>query len=209
MFPQDHQAQDERQYYVLVSGTFESHSADKTDHLHGQLDGSPPLDIRKFLVCVHTSPREPCNSTWSQVGRIVVNHEKIPSAGSELGEGDPWKGTLQLTSQIEMGQSTLSVDTQSGSFSGHSPTPKMPQGSASSPICEQECRQPPTSRPSSTELPTEVSVCRLSSSIPRTKDHPQPDAEHRGHSPTSSPRSSSSELPSPQVSSFSRVEPDA
>ena len=225
MLPRDHQAQHERQYYVLVSGTFESHSAyeTETDCLHGQLVGSPPLDICKFLVSIHTSPNEPLNSTWSQIGRVVVNHEKIPPAESEQ---------LQLTSKIEIGESTSSVDTQFNSSGGRSPTSETLQGSASpqanqlspssvvsqsfrnwpgdpSPVDGQRRRQPPTSRPSSTELPIEVSMRRLSSSnirkssddAPQTNDHPRPDAEHRGHSRTPSPQPSSSELPSPQVSS--------
>jgi len=77
-----------------------------------------------WLVCI----------LWISIGRIVVNHEKIRRVEGEQGEGSTWKGTLQLTSQIEMGHSTLSVDTQSGSSNGHAPTSNTLQSSPSTPM---------------------------------------------------------------------------
>ena len=47
-----------------------------------------------------------------QVGRIIVNHEKLQREASEKGEGSTWTGTLQLTSQIEIGENTLTMETQ-------------------------------------------------------------------------------------------------
>ncbi|KAH0836902.1 hypothetical protein J3R83DRAFT_8717 [Lanmaoa asiatica] len=64
-----------------------------------------------WLVCV----------LWVSIGRIVVNHEKIPRDEGEQREGNTWRGTLQLTSQIEMGEITLTLDTQRGSLVGGTP----------------------------------------------------------------------------------------
>jgi len=61
-----------------------------------------------------------------------VNHEKLPRDDGEQGEGSTWRGTLQLTSQIEMGQSTLSLDTQCGSPDG--PSSNTLQSSLSTPM---------------------------------------------------------------------------
>ncbi|KAI9569495.1 hypothetical protein HD554DRAFT_2091597 [Boletus coccyginus] len=75
-----------------------------------------------WLVCV----------LWISIGRIIVNHEKLPRDDREQEEGSTWRGTLQLTSQIEMGQSTLSLDTQSGS--SDVPSSNTLQGSFSTPM---------------------------------------------------------------------------
>ncbi|KAH0836432.1 hypothetical protein J3R83DRAFT_8037 [Lanmaoa asiatica] len=64
-----------------------------------------------WLVCI----------LWISIGRIVVNHEKIPRDEGGEREGNTWSGTLQLTSQIEMGEITLTQDTQHGSSIGGTP----------------------------------------------------------------------------------------
>ncbi|KAH0836909.1 hypothetical protein J3R83DRAFT_8724 [Lanmaoa asiatica] len=65
-----------------------------------------------WLVCV----------LWVSIGRIVVNHEKLPRDKGEQWEGNTWKGTLQLTSQLEMGGVTLTLDIPCGSSVRSTPT---------------------------------------------------------------------------------------
>ncbi|KAI9572563.1 hypothetical protein HD554DRAFT_1324678 [Boletus coccyginus] len=82
-----------------------------------------------WLVCV----------LWISIGRIIVNNAKLPRDNGEQETGDTWRGTLQLTSQIEMGQSTLS-DTQCGSSDGHTSSmvwaPLTPAAVRYEAICE-------------------------------------------------------------------------
>lgn len=154
-----------------------------------------------------------------QIGRIVVNHEKLPrdDGEGEQGEGNTWRGTLQLTSQIEMGQSMLSLDTQCGSSEGHTPTSRTLQGSISMPASRVSRCSPSTVCPSdSSQRWLKDSIRRLSSTNVCTSegDASQTEncsqdagSEERVHSPSSSssshpsPRPLSSELPPSEVSS--------
>ncbi|KAI9572013.1 hypothetical protein HD554DRAFT_1750440 [Boletus coccyginus] len=83
---------------------------------------------------------------WISIGRIIVNHEKLPRDDGEQGEGSTWRGTLQLTSQIEMGQSTLTLDTQCGSSDGSSSNTL--QSSLSTPMTKASQFSPSGSSPS-------------------------------------------------------------
>ena len=167
-----------------------------------------------------------------------MNHEKVRRDEGEQGEGSTWKGTLQLTSQIEMGQSTLSLDTQCGSSGGHTPTSNTLQSSLSTPMTKAGQLSPssctngsaslgdhsPTHehghrhspQPPNMERSTKVSIpntsqlslshaCGITGDAPQTEDYPQADAEAdertHGPSPSPSPQQSSSELPTPDVSS--------
>lgn len=92
-----------------------------------------PLDIRKSPSFSFT--RRETNhptQTLGQIGRIIVNHEKIPR--DEQGGSNTWRGTVQLTSQIEMGESmsTLTLDSQCESSTG--PTASTLQASLSTPM---------------------------------------------------------------------------
>ncbi|KAG6381862.1 hypothetical protein JVT61DRAFT_476 [Boletus reticuloceps] len=163
-----------------------------------------------WLICV----------LWVSIGRIVVDHEKLRDEGEE-GEGNIWKGTLQLTSQIEIGESESSLDTRCGSSDGRTPTPRtlpsplsMPMTKAnqlsSSSACTGDSPQKwlgdrsPSCGDSSEPSSTVVSTYRLSlpnvrksnGDASRAKDQPWADAGERVHS-----SGSSSRRPSPQSSS--------
>ncbi|KAI9569457.1 hypothetical protein HD554DRAFT_2091264 [Boletus coccyginus] len=138
---------------------------------------------------------------WISIGRIIVNHEKLLRDDGEQEGGSTWRGTLQLTSQIEMGQSTL-LDTQSGS--SDVPSSNTLQGSLSTPMTKASQISP------SGSLMNDIHASRLSLSTicmndgdtPQTADHPQADADAggRAHSPSPSPQLSSSEPPPSEAS---------
>jgi hypothetical protein len=114
LFPPGDQVEHGQQYDVLVSVMFEG-ALGVSYCLHEQLVGVRPLGIcRSFRVTKRTT-----QLNIGQIGRIVVNPEKIPRDEGEQREGSTWRATLQLTSLIEMGQSVLSLDTQCGSSDGH------------------------------------------------------------------------------------------
>ncbi|KAG9308039.1 hypothetical protein JVU11DRAFT_12606 [Chiua virens] len=53
-----------------------------------------------WMVCV----------LWMSLGSIIVDHEQIPRDDDERGQDNIWRATVQLTSQIEMGESTLTEE---------------------------------------------------------------------------------------------------
>ena len=63
----------EWQYYVLVSGAFEG-AFIISDYFHEQLVGMRPLDICRSLGVIKRTP----HLNIGQIGRIIVNHEKLP-----------------------------------------------------------------------------------------------------------------------------------
>jgi hypothetical protein len=91
-----------------------------------------PLDICRSLRVTKRATQ----LNVGQIGRIIVNHEKVSRDDGAQGEGNTWKGTLQLTSQIEMGQSALSLDTQAGSSDEHAPTSNTLRSSHSTPMAK-------------------------------------------------------------------------
>ncbi|KAF8127050.1 hypothetical protein EV363DRAFT_1433920 [Boletus edulis] len=164
-----------------------------------------------WLVCV----------LWISIGRIIVNHEKLPRDEGEQGEGNTWRGTLQITSQIEMGESTLSLDTQSGS-SARTPTSKTLESSLSMPMIKtgqlpsstaspsdssRKCLsdrssfrglgdrcslQPPNSRSSSIRRLSRPNICAGDSGTPPSGDHLP--ADEGSSTETSSRRHSHSDI---------------
>ena len=139
--------------------------------------------MHPLVICRSLRVTKRTQLNVGQIGRIVVNHEKIRRDNDEQVEDSTWKGTLQLTSRIEMGQSVSSSDPECGSSDGQVPPSttlrslSIPMSnlkaselspsactsdSASkwlgdhSPIREHERRHSP--RPSNTELSMEVSI---------------------------------------------------
>jgi len=79
-----------------------------------------------------------------------VNHAKLPRDNEEQEEGSTWRGTIQLTSQIEMGESTFSSDTQCGSSDGR--TSNTLRGSLSTAVSKAS-QLSPLGSPTSDSLP--------------------------------------------------------
>ncbi|KAF8448721.1 hypothetical protein L210DRAFT_855316 [Boletus edulis BED1] len=170
-----------------------------------------------WLICV----------LWVSIGRIVVDHEKLRDEGEE-GEGNIWKGTLQLTSQIEIGENELSLDTRCGSSDGRTQTSRtlssplsMPMSKANqrssssactgdspqkwlgdrSPSCGDETQH--SSEPSCTVVSAEVSTCRLSLPNVRKSNGDAPRAKDRPRADAGErTHSSGSSLASPRSSSL-------
>ena len=144
-----------------------------------------PLDIcRSLRVTKRTA-----QLNVGQIGRIIVNHEKIPRDDGEQEEGNTWKGTLQLTSQIEMGQSALSLDTQCGTSDEHAPASNTLRSSHSTPMAKASQLSPSAS--------TSGSAPTWFGDHPPTHEH-----EHR-HSPQPSNTELSMEVSIPNASQLS------
>jgi hypothetical protein len=119
-----------------------------------------------------------------------VDHEKILRANREQGEGNTWKGTLQLTSQIEMGENTLSLDPECGSSNWNVPTSDTLRSPLSTPMAKASQLSP------SSAYTSDSSSKWLGDHLP-THEH-----EHR-HSPRPSNTELSIEVPIPNASELS------
>lgn len=167
-----------------------------SDRLHGQLVGVRPLDICRSLRVT----KRITQLNIGQLGRTIVNAEKVPRDNDEQREGSTWRATLQLTSLIEMGQNALSsLDTQCGSSDGHArtstsntlrcslstvmtkasqflPSSARTSGTAATWLGDhRHIRQPSNTN---TELSVDASIpSTIDGDAPQKEDHPQADAD--------------------------------
>ena len=149
LFARCDQTTHERQFHILVSDVFRGGHHITDDASDSWLVGILWISVSVFPSCALYIIKQTTQCDSGQTGRIIVNHEKVRrDSGGKF--DDTWSGTLQITSQMEMGEHALTEEskhvrpikyTPSGKVSGSPPlasVSKASQLSSPSSTCGQK-----------------------------------------------------------------------